>query len=100
MQPPSLTIAEKRHVKRQFSMTLANLSQVEFYWSPAVRRVMARATSGTRKFALPRDAVLIGLYAPPFACVEFLGDLEDVLAELTRMESLKQPAQSTLAARA
>lgn len=77
-----LSLIERRRYKRQFTMTLANLSHVEMYWSPSRRRVLARAAKCSRRFTLPLDAMLIGEYAHPFNVNDFLGDLDDLLAKI------------------
>ena len=68
--------------RRQFGIALLNLDHVEMYWSPSTRRIHARAPAARRRFKLPADAVFVGAYAHPFNLTAFLGDLNDVLAQL------------------
>jgi hypothetical protein len=78
-----LSLIEQRRFKRHFTMTLCNLSQVDLYWTPSGRRVIARALGAERKpLPLPTDARLIGTYAHPFNVNDFLGDLDDLIAKL------------------
>jgi hypothetical protein len=67
-------------------MTLCNRAEVEIYWSPDTKRITARTVPGAQKCGraqpLPDGALLVGSYAHPFSSVDFLGDLEDLLAAL------------------
>jgi hypothetical protein len=78
-----LSKIEQWRFKKAFSASLCNLSQIQMYWSPSRRRIIARAVvTEIRARTLPADAVLIGTYSHPFNVNDFLGDLEDVLAKL------------------
>lgn len=73
---------DRRKVRSQFSMTLANLGEFQVFWIPGRRTIAARSVGCSRRFALPAGAVSVGVYAQPFDSEEFLGDLDDVLAKL------------------
>ncbi len=71
---------DRRAVRSQFTMSLANLGEFRVFWLPALRRIMARSVSCTRQFAIPAGAVLVGTYSHPFRADAFLDDLDCAIA--------------------
>jgi hypothetical protein len=69
-------------MRQRFRMILANVFSADIYWSPSRHGLISRATSRTRKFEVPRDAVFVGTYSHPSNANDFLDDLDDVLAKL------------------
>jgi hypothetical protein len=91
-----LDLVERRRLKRQFSMTLANKGHVEIYWTPSGKRIIARTVAaadvGSRRTALPDDVHLVGTYAHPFNVNDFLGDLDDLLTKLAHASTTQAVA--------
>lgn len=85
---------DRRAMKSQFSMTCANLGEFRAYWFGDPGRFLARSVSCQRKFAIPANAVEIGLYAAPFNPDAFLADLDCTLATLDR-QSARATASGT-----
>ncbi len=73
-----LSAEERRKIRQQFAVALANLEHVDVYWSTSRRRITSRSV-GARLQRLPDDAELVGRYARPFNWNEFLGDLDYLL---------------------
>jgi hypothetical protein len=87
-----MTIEERRHFKRQFGMTLANLSEARIYWSDQERRILARSPGAVKLHTLPPDAQLVGAYSHPFDLETFMDDLDDHI--LTRARANTASAAS------
>lgn len=83
---------DARKVRSQFSMSLANLSQMHVFWRKAEQRISVRSTrrsiedaykpSRGRGGALPKEAIYVGTYTEPFPASAFITDLDDLLASL------------------
>lgn len=77
-------IYDRERARQQFTMSLANLGEFRVFWSPGVRKVVARSTSCRREFRVPQDAVLVGRYRTPAKADAFLEDLDCVIEEISR----------------
>lgn len=73
---------DRAKVRSQFCMSCANLGEFRVYWLPAHRTIMARSVSIRRRFTVPDDAVLVGVYSAPCPASHFLEDLDDVIAKV------------------
>lgn len=80
---------DARKVRSQFSMSLAVLATFHAFWSPGLRKMLARSDSRRPQEcyraargspALPPDAVYVNTYASPAHPSNFEEDLNDVLA--------------------
>jgi hypothetical protein len=76
-------------VRSQFTMSIANLISLHAFWSPSLKRLLARSSNrsieDSRKAArgspaLPPDAFHVGTYAQPVDANAFFTDLNDALA--------------------
>ncbi len=74
---------DRAKVRSQFSMSCANLGEFRVYWLPAHRTIMCRSISIRRRFTVPEDAVLVGVYCAPCPAADFLEDLDNVIAKGT-----------------
>lgn len=84
---------DRRAVRSQFTMSLANLGEFRVFWLPDLRRMVARSVACSRHFRIPEGAVPVGTYSSPFTADQFLDDLDCVLA------TLDHEARSAAAAR-
>lgn len=77
----TLSTIERAQIRKQFVMTLCNLSAIDVYWSARARRIFTHGVASHRLRVMPPDAGLIGTYAHPFSCSDFMSDLDDAIAK-------------------
>jgi hypothetical protein len=79
-----LTREEAQRLRRVFVNTLWALHDMQVYWRPVERRLVARKVNAQVLLPIPPDCVLVGRYARPVPSRYFMGDLIDLIAKLDR----------------
>lgn len=80
MEP--LSDEERRCARQKFWRSLRYLRHIEMFYVPSIRGVISRSIGAKHVFRLPLGSIPIGVYQFPFPADDFLGDLDDVLAQL------------------
>ena len=78
----TLSGPEASRIRRYFTNALWVKGEANFYWLPKARRAMSFGSGCTRLEALPRSAILIGLYRHPCDPFDFLDDLYDAIRRI------------------
>ena len=84
-----LTREESQRIRRVFVNTLWALHDMQVYWRPVERRLVARRVNGKVVIPVPPDCVLVGRYSRPVPSRYFMGDLIDLLAKLDRNQAAR-----------
>jgi len=80
----TLSGPEASRIRRYFTNALWVKHAANFYWLQSSRRVISFGADCKRLEALPRSAILIGLYRYPCDPFNFMDDLYDALRRLDK----------------